>query len=312
MIISASRRTDIPALYADWLINRIHAGFACVRNPMNPRQISRVKLTPDVVDGFVFWSKNPAPMRNRLDALRDYAYYFQYTLTPYGRELEPHVPDTQDALRTFQALADAIGPQRVIWRYDPIVVNPMYPAAFHLRRFEAMAKRLEGYTNKVIISFLELDYRNARRNAQVLQAEPLPADRRRSIAAPLAAIARGCGMEMNACAEPLDLRECGVTPAHCVDARLMETLLGTRLEIPKDANQRPACGCDASVDIGMYNTCGHGCRYCYANYNAGEIANNRQKHDPMSPLLVGSIGPTDTVTERVIQSNRADQLKFDF
>ncbi len=310
MIISASRRTDIPALYAQWFFQRLREGFVYVRNPRNPRQLSRISLAPVVVDGIVFWTKNPQPMLARLRELGDYAYYFQYTLTPYGREMEPNLPDKIEIIRTFQRLSEQIGAERVIWRYDPILVSAAYPREEHLRQFARMAKSLTGYTDKVIISFLDTDYRNVRRNAAALAAQTLPPEERRTLAGELAQIARGCGMEMSACAEAADYSGCGIAPAHCVDAALLEKLLGCRLHVNKDSGQRPACGCAQSVDIGQYNTCGHGCRYCYANYNAGEIATNRQKHDPASPVLIGEAGPTDRVYEREISSCRDRQIRF--
>lgn len=310
MIISCSRRTDIPAFYADWLFARLRAGFVCVRNPRNPRQVSRIALTPDVVDGLVFWSKNPIPMLDRLGELREYAYYFQFTLTPYGRDVEPGLPDTIERLRTFQRLSETVGPDRVLWRYDPILISRTYTAEAHLRRFEELARMLSGFTRRVTISFLDTDYRNVVRNAKRLSAEPLPAQGRLALAGRLAEIARGMGMEMRACAEETDFTAVGIAPARCVDAPLLETQLGCRLRVPKDKNQRPACGCAASVDIGMYNTCAHGCLYCYANYNAGEIAGNRQKHDPDSPLLIGRPGPEDTVTERKTVPCRDDQIRI--
>ena len=308
MIISCSRRTDIPAHYADWFYNRVHEGFACVRNPMNPLQVSKVRLTPDVADGFVFWTKNPAPMFARLHELKDFAYYFQFTLTPYGKDIEPNLPVKIKLMSAFRRLADEIGPRRVIWRYDPILVNPDWTAETHLRTFETMARLLSGATHKVTISFLDMDYRNVRRNAQRLKARPLNTEEKLTLAGRLNQIALSCGMEMSACAEDVDYALCGIAPARCVDGDLFETLLHCRLDVKKDKTQRPACGCVQSVDIGMYNSCAHACRYCYANYNATEIALNRQKHNPASPLLYGEIGQMDRVTERVMHSCKEQQM----
>lgn len=308
MIISCSRRTDIPAFYADWFYHRIREGYTCVRNPMNPLQVSKIRLTPDVADGFVFWTKNPAPMIPRLHELRDYAYYFQFTLTPYGKDIEPNLPVKIKLMSTFRRLADEIGARRVVWRYDPILVNPEWTAETHLRTFETMARLLEGATRKVTISFLDMDYRNVRRNAETLAARELSVREKLSLAGKLSQIARACGMEMSACAEDLDLSACGISPARCVDGDLFETLLHCRLEVKKDQTQRPACGCAQSVDIGMYNSCAHACRYCYANYSAADIAQNRQKHDPASPLLIGEIGQMDRVTERVMRSCKERQM----
>ena len=164
MIISASRRTDVPMYYADWLFNRIRAGYAYVRNPVNPRQVSRVSLEPEAVDGIVFWTKNPAPMLDRLDALKEYMYYFQFTLTSYGQDVERHIPHKgKGVIPAFQRLSDSIGPQRVIWRYDPIFLSPVYPLEYHIRWFEILARKLVPYTRKCIVSFLDF-YRDTARN----------------------------------------------------------------------------------------------------------------------------------------------------
>ena len=152
MIISASRRTDIPAYYPDWFYNRIRDGYVCVRNPMNFHQVSRISLSPDVVDGIVFWTKNPRPLMSRLEELRAYPFYFQFTLTPYGKDVEPGVPNKNDViLPAFQELSRQIGPERVIWRYDPILFTDRYTMDYHITFFSQLARRLEGYTRKCML-----------------------------------------------------------------------------------------------------------------------------------------------------------------
>ena len=168
MIVSASRRTDIPAFYSRWFFNRLREGYVLVRNPAAPRRISRISLGPEDVDGIVFWTKNPAPMLDKLDLLREYAYYFQFTLTPYGREVESGLPSkNQVILPAFQRLADKVGPERVIWRYDPIFLSRTYTLDHHLRTFEKMARRLAPFTNKCIISFLDYYHDTARKMADL-------------------------------------------------------------------------------------------------------------------------------------------------
>ena len=173
MIISASRRTDIPAYYPDWFYNRIREGYVCVRNPMNFHQVSRIDLSPDVVDGIVFWTKNPLPLMSRLEELRAYPFYFQFTLTPYGKDVEPGVPSKNDIiLPAFQELSRQIGPERVIWRYDPILLTDRYTMDYHITFFSQLARRLEGYARKCIISFVDL-YRNTQSNMNGLGFAPL-------------------------------------------------------------------------------------------------------------------------------------------
>ena len=160
MIISASRRTDIPTYYSEWFLNRIKDGFVYVRNPMNVHQISKISLSPDVVDGIVFWTKNPVPMLDKLYNLQDYAYYFQFTVNSYGKDIEANIPSKNDIIvPAFRELSRIIGAEKVIWRYDPIMLTSKYTIDYHVNYFNELAKRLSGYTHKCVISFVDF-YRN--------------------------------------------------------------------------------------------------------------------------------------------------------
>ena len=297
MIISASRRTDVPSNYADWFFNRVREGFALVRSPMAFHKVRRVDLTPAAVDGMVFWTKNPAPMLPRLDELKNYTYYFQFTLTPYGADVEPNLPSKDALIETFKRLSGKIGPDRVIWRYDPILINAKYTADFHITAFERMAWELRGFTTKTVISFIDAGYRGVKGNADKLALSDITDEVKARLAADLVPIARGFGISVDACAEKTDLSRYGVGRARCVDGQLFSKLLGREIGVKKDKNQRPACGCAASVDIGMYNTCPSGCLYCYANYNPATIAKNRLEHDPRSPFILGDLRPGDVISE---------------
>ncbi len=312
MIISASRRTDIPSYYAKWFLERIRAGYVYVRNPMNAHQVSRVSLSPDVVDGIVFWTKNPLPMLDKLDALHDYMYYFQFTLTSYGADVERNVPSKSKVIiPAFQRLADRIGRDRVIWRYDPIFLSGTYTMEYHIRYFEELAKRLSPYTRKCTISFLDF-YRNTGKNMAPLALRDFSARQQAQLAKSIAGIAHSYGLQVDTCAEGLDLQRCGVGHAQCIDGRLFGQLLQCPLQISKDKNQRPACGCMESLDIGAYNTCLHGCRYCYANHaGAKTLEANHGKHRPSSPLLMGELGPGDRVVEREMHTCREAQLRLE-
>ena len=293
MIISASRRTDIPAFYSEWFFNRIKEGFVLVRNPRNYRQISRVKITPDVVNGIVFWTKNPAPMFARLGEIREYAYCFQFSVTPYGKDIEPNLPQKNtEILSTFKNISQEIGTDRVIWRHDPILLNEKYTIAYHTRAFEKIAAELHNHTKKVTISFVDTDYKGLKSNIDKLNLSPFTAEIQTELASALALIAKKYGLAIDACAEETDLQKFGIEKARCIDGRLFSA------SPEKDKNQRPECGCAASIDIGMYNTCMNGCLYCYANYNPRTVAANFAAHNPMSPLLRGEIGPDDVVTDR--------------
>lgn len=302
MIISASRRTDIPTYYSEWFMNRIREGYALARNPMNAHQVSRISLSPEVVDGIVFWTKNPAPMLDKLPQLKDYMYYFQFTLNAYEQDVEADVPlKHKYIVPTFQRLSEMIGPERVVWRYDPILVSDKYTFDYHVKYFELLAKKLASYTQKCTISFLDM-YVKTERNVAGLNIQPWTLELQDAMAKSLAEIAHSYGLELETCAEGLELEKYGIKHAHCIDGELFAKLLGCPLKVGKDKNQRKECGCVDSVDIGAYNTCRNGCRYCYANFNAKIVQNNQQRHNPLSPLLLGELQPDDKVTERKMTS----------
>jgi len=297
MIISASRRTDIPSQFPDWFFNRITAGFALVRNPFDRCQVSKVLLSPDVVDAIVFWTKNPAPMLARLGELKDYMHYFQFTITPYGSDAEPNLPSKEDEiLPTFKRLSDAIGPDRVIWRYDPILLNHKYTLDFHIGTFGKIANELRGYTKRSTISFIDVGYRMVKRNMRELKS--IPPETQIELASKLAEIARNNGMAIDTCAEKIDLQHFGVEHARCIDDKLLERLLGRNLHLGKDKTQRTECECVTSVDIGAYDTCKNGCLYCYANLRRNSLGDNAAEHDPLSPFILGNVCNGDRVTVR--------------
>lgn len=295
MIISASRRTDIPALYPEWFMNRIREGFLFVRNPFNAQQAKRVDLSPDAVDVIVFWTKNPQPMLAALDELdrRGYRYYFHVTLTGLPKLFEPSLPHEQELIGSFKALSGKIGRDRVIWRFDPIVLSSLTPEGALTATFRRLASELSGSTSRVVISFVHL-YRSVVRHLARMEKEHGIAfyDRSRSteqvtrLAAALAEIARAHSLEMQSCAETLDLSAAGIAHGRCIDDGLIKKLFGITVSGRKDKYQREHCLCVESQDIGQYNTCTHGCVYCYAASNRKEVQKNRSLHHPENPFLI--------------------------
>ena len=265
MIISASRRTDIPAYYSEWFFNRLNQGYALVRTPFNGRQFSKIDLRPENIDGIVFWSKNPIPMLNKLDRLDGLAYYFQFTLNPYGADIEPNLPEKERLIEAFKELSGKAGRQRVVWRYDPIIFNACYTPEFHMRAFRELALRLAPYTEKCTVSFLDdyLKIRSAIKKAGIYFPSDTLAE---ELICSFADSARHAGIYIDACAETGNFEKYGVGAAACVDIGRFEKLGVKGLEYKKDKNQRPLCGCMKSVDIGAYNTCRSGCIYCYAGH----------------------------------------------
>jgi len=297
VIISASRRTDIPAFYAQWFINRVRAGYCAVPNPFNAQQVTRVSLRPADVDAVVFWTRSPRPLLRHLDELDDrgYRYYFQFTLLRNPRWLDQDGPAFSAALDTFQRLARRVGPERVIWRYDPIVFTSQTPPQFHADTFGQIAAALRGSTRRAVISVMT-PYRKVQRRLDALERQfgvrlafcnRLSDDCLERLVRQLRAAAAANDMALTSCADETGLARCGVEAGKCVDNRLLGELFGLDAPSAKDPGQRPACGCVPSRDIGMYDTCLFGCVYCYATSSFAHARANYHQHDPESPSLVG-------------------------
>lgn len=308
MILSVSRRTDIPNYYSEWFFNRIKEGFVYVRNPMNAHQVSRIDITPEVVDCIVFWTKNPEPMIARLDELTLYDYYFQFTLTGYGKDMECNVPHKKEKMiPIFQKLSRKTGMKRVVWRYDPIIFTPKYTPEYHLKAFAQIAAALKGYTQKCIISFVDIYAKNLK-NMKKFDYYEINKKELLEFAKKISQTAKENGMAVGSCAESIDLAACGIEHNCCIDRNLIESIIGCQIKAEKDKNQRQECGCIESVEIGTYNTCRNGCKYCYANENEGSVEKNCSKYNPESPILCGVLEENDKITERKVKSLKEQQM----
>lgn len=310
MIISASRRTDIPSYYSDWFFNRIKDEHVYVRNPMNIHQVGKISLSPDVVDGIVFWTKNPAPMLDRLSELEKYTYYFQFTLNSYGNDVEPNIPPKKDVIiPAFQRLSTEIGKDKVVWRYDPIIFNEKYNMQYHIKYFESLVDKLANYTEKCTVSFVDF-YEKTKRNISPLGITIPTASQKIELIGAFSEIAKKHGIYIDTCAEDINLQRFGISHASCIDKNRFERIGKYKLNIEKDKNQRLECGCISSIDIGAYNTCKNGCLYCYANFNTKIVSNNFLLHNPNSPLLFGEIGEDDVIKVREMKSYKINQLSL--
>lgn len=311
MIISASRRTDIPAFYSNWLVNRLKAGYVLVRNPLNFRQVSRIALSPKNIECLVFWTKNPREMLAKLSEIDDlgYRYYFLFTLTPYDRTIEVNVPDFSQRIETFLALAGQIGRKKIIWRYDPILFTKRYSEQFHSEAFAQIADRLSGMTKRCIVSFVQM-YQKCTRNMQSIDLLDRPAEGRIALLRTLREVGAAHGITVQLCAPGIELEHSGIPSGKCIDDRLIAQIIGMEVNAEKDRNQRKECGCIASIDIGAYNSCPHHCLYCYANNDQTSVATNLAGHDPNSPLLYGALQKGDRLSDRFVQPIRKKQLKL--
>lgn len=307
MILSASRRTDIPCYYGEWFMNRLREGYVLTRNPMNHAQISRIQLSPEIVDCIVFWTKDAAnflPCLDELDRM-GYAFYFQYTLTPYGKELERNLRPKQDVEDTFIALSQRLGRERVVWRYDPIILNQDIGIDYHRSEFRRMCEKLSRYTDTVTISFVDLYAKLHTPLIRKIQPEEMI-----ELATVLGEIATSYGLRPVACCESMDLTPYGIQKSNCIDGNRIEKILGCRLLGKPDKNQRTGCGCWESVDIGTYNTCSNDCVYCYANLNDTVLQKNCARYDPSSALLCDTLVPGDNLRHRAVTSLRDGQCSL--
>ena len=310
MIISASRRTDIPAFYSDWFLNRIKERYVLVPSPYNSKMISRISLDPAVVDCIVFWSKNPAPMLEKLDKLKEYNYYFQFTLNPYGPEIENHLPIISKRIDTFKRLSDRIGKEKVIWRYDPVLTNETYTPGFHKEKFAEIAYELKEHTEKCMLGFID-HYQHIRTAVSRFNIQPLLKADIEEMAMSFKKTVDTCSIQLDTCTVKVDLTHLGIPGGLCIDNQLVERIAGYPISVRKDKNQRDICRCAESIDIGTYESCLNGCIYCYAikgNYNT--VKYNLNKHDKNSPMLVGELQEDDIVKERLVKSLRNDQFSL--
>lgn len=292
MIIQTGMRTDIPAFYSEWFCNRLKEGYVCVRNPYNPIHVSRYRLSPDVVDLIGFCTKSPGPMLPHMDLLAPYGMYWFVTITSYGTDIEPGVPPKEQVIENFRRLSDLVGVDAVAWRYDPIFINEVYTAERHLQEFERMAEKLAGYTKTCVISFIDL-YEKVKRNFP--EAQRVSREQRLFLGKRMIEIARTCGMVIRPCGEGDELAAYGADCGGCMTESVYEQALHAHLRIPKKKGIRGECACFLSGDIGQYDTCGHLCRYCYANASVDNVRRNRRNHNPRSPLLVGELSPEDII-----------------
>lgn len=307
MILSASRRTDIPCYYSEWFMNRIRAGYVLTRNPMNHAQLSKISLSPDIVDCIVLWTKDAANMLPHLDELDrlGYRYYFQFTLTPYDRTLEANLRPKAEIEDTFIELSKRIGRRRVVWRYDPIILNDTLDVEYHKTQFMRMCDKLSPYADTVTVSFVDM-YPKVK--TQLIR--PITEDEIAALAAFIGKTSKKCGIRAVACSEKDDFTKYGIERSSCIDRERIEKIIGCRLSVKPDKNQREGCGCFESIDIGAYNTCSNGCVYCYANDSSATTARRHASHNPESELLIGSVLDGERITDRKVKSDKQEQMRL--
>ncbi len=293
MILFASGRTDIPAFYSNWFINRVKAGFVDVRNPFNQKLVSRIYFSD--VDLIMFCSKNPLPMINKLDILK-VPVLFHVTITPYSKDVEPNIPDKRLIIDGVKKLSLVLGIDNVVVRYDPIFLSDKYNVDYHIKAFDKLCKNLNGYVNKIIVSFMD-EYKNVRSNKNFLKYRAFTREDYKKIGEAFSKSAMDNGMSVQTCFEDNDLTQYGFVKGECLSHELAYILTGKKFK-SSNVRKEKKCECVQMVDIGDYNSCMHMCKYCYANYDEKMVSSNFKRHDDNSSLLIGTIQNDDVIKVR--------------
>ena len=299
MILNTGLRTDIPGFFSEWFYNRIDEGFVYVRNPYAKNHIYSYKLDPELIDCIIFTTKNPRPMFRNLEKIDKFNQYWQITITPYGKEIEPNVPPIDEVIDSFKFLSERLGKEKVTLRYDPIFISEKYSLEKHIDSFDYILDSLSDYTTEAIISFIDL-YEKTKRNFP--NAKEVTQDERLRIGEEFAKIGEKYNIKVKTCVEGTELERFGIDSSGCMTKEVIEKAINKNLNIPKQKARNGECYCLLNNDIGEYNTCNHGCLYCYANSNKRLVKRNLKLHDPKSPLLIGQIKEDDIIIERKQES----------
>ena len=293
MILSVSNRTDIVAFYSEWFMNRYNSGYVDVRNPFNPKLVNRIYF--DNVDLIVFCTKNPLPILDKIKFI-DKKILFQVTITPYNKDIEPDVISKKEIIKAIKELSDIIGIDNLYIRYDPIFLSNKYDINYHIKAFGKLCSLLNGYTKKIIVSFID-QYKNVKNNMNTLNIREFTEEDYKLIGENFSKIAKKNNMIVQTCFENRNLCEYGFTKGECLSHELAYKITGKSYK-NWTARKERLCNCVEMVDIWVYNSCKHFCKYCYANYDEKKVINNYSNHNPNSSLLVGNIESDDIIKER--------------
>ena len=294
MILNTGLRTDIPGFFSEWFYNRIDEGFVYVRNPYAKNQIYSYKLDPELIDCIIFTTKNPRPMLKNLEKIDEFNQYWHITITPYGKEIEPNVPPVGEVIESFKFLSDRLSKEKVTLRYDPIFISEKYSLVKHIESFDYILESLSEYTTEAVISFIDL-YEKTKRNFP--NAKEVDQEERLIIGEEFAKIGEKYNIKVKTCAEGTELEKFGIDSSGCMTKEVIEKAINKNLDIPKQKARNGECYCLLNNDIGEYNTCNHGCLYCYANSNKKLVMKKIKLHDPKSPILIGIINENDEIRE---------------
>lgn len=295
MILNVSGRTDIVAFYTEWFINRIKEGYVDVRNPFNPKMISRINF--DNVDAILFCTKNPIPILKYIKEINK-PILFHVTLTPYKKDIEPNVPDKKEVIEAIKELSKILGKENVVVRYDPVFISDKYNLNYHIKAFEKVCSLLDGYIEKILISFID-DSKNVRKNKKELNYKEFTEEDYKTIGEQFSKSATNHNLKVHTCFEDRNLVEYGFIKDECLSHTFAFKLTGKVFKEEWKARKGNKCHCVQMTDIGVYNSCNHMCKYCYANFDEKQVKNNMKNHDKNSSLLIGHIEKDDIIKERI-------------
>ena len=295
MIINVGGRTDIVNYYTPWLINRIKEGYVYSRNPLFPNNISKINLSPDKVDCLIFCSKNYKPIIKYIDKINKmYRIICHYTITAYGKDVEPNVPSIDESINTLIKLSKIVGKEKIIWRYDPLLLTKNYSVDYLIKMYDYIASKVYNYVSKVVFSFVEM-YKKLKYNMPeiILFKE----EDKIKLVQEIGNISKKYNIRVQTCGTDEVYEKYGIQKSGCTTKEFLETALGINLKNIKEGNMRKGCHCITTRDIGAYDTCINGCKYCYANRNLFIAISNYKSHDSKSPLLIGKVKKTDIIKE---------------
>lgn len=294
MILNTGQRTDIIGFYSKWLLRRFEQGYVDVRNPYYPSLVTRYALDPKTVDCIGVCTKNPLPIMDHLDVFKAFpGVHWSVTITPYGKDLEPYVPDKKRGVECLIRLSKEFGVDAAFWRYDPIIVNERYTVEQHFRSFEVICGLLQGFVKTVVVSFLDI-FPKVKQNYP--EAKPVSIEDKHVLVKGLVEIAAKYGIRVRMCHEGEEWEQYGADCRGCLLKEDYEKVIGKKLRIPSSMKgARQGCNCILSGDIGAYSSCPHLCRYCYANSDKDQVLDNFKKHDPESSFLIGGPRPDDVL-----------------
>ncbi len=294
MILNVSGRTDIVAFYTDWFMNRIKEGFFDVRNPFNKKLVSRIYY--DSVDAILFCTKNPIPIVDKLKYINK-PILFHVTITPYKKDIEPNIPNKKDIINAVKEISKIVGIDNLYIRYDPLFLSDKYNIDYHIKAFNKLCKLLNGYVKHIIISFID-DYKNVRKNKNIINYRKFSKHDYKTLGTNFSKIAKENNMTVQTCFEDENLVEYGFIKGECLSHELAFKLTGKTNFKTWTARKEKKCKCVEMVDIGVYNTCKHFCKYCYANFLEDIVNINYKNHDKNSSLLIGKLEKDDIIKVR--------------